>query len=497
MPPKSILTIVAMTIIVAVSATAAEEVRTYLKTGPAGVTIEQEYLPGSPETLDNQQSAAPTLRGDEVLWHKFESQPIFTTAELSMFTDTIAAGTYLNEPKEVECFDIEGDGTPVWTHHGNQFYVSSSKSGDVIAAVDYDPATWTTTVYKWNPDSEIPDWSYTINPCSCTQNRSIAVSPDGSTIAVLVGMFTDPGHSSLYCFSADSSTPLFVYDGYDNSFPRTLDITERGEYVAIYSAAMIHVVDVATGTAREVINAGASCDALAISGDGRYLAYGWPSFKFHEWDGSSYVQLWTRSWSGFYPSRCDLSSDGSTLVLAYNRSDCLQNRIELFDVPGSEPTWVYMGTPAAGDFQEYPADISTTFDGGYVAVGCWGDARNTNDEVLVFEHDSAVPYYTLDTPGSMFDIDIAAGDGALYLAACGKHIHANDNGRGGDLYSIKIETAVLGDFDGDGDVDLSDLAQLLANYGTTQGAEYGDGDMDGDGDVDLSDLAALLANYTG
>jgi hypothetical protein len=52
-----------------------------------------------------------------------------------------------------------------------------------------------------------------------------------------------------------------------------------------------------------------------------------------------------------------------------------------------------------------------------------------------------------------------------------------------------------GDLDGDNDVDLSDLAQLLANYGMTSGATYEDGDLDGDGDVDLSDLAALLAVY--
>lgn len=53
---------------------------------------------------------------------------------------------------------------------------------------------------------------------------------------------------------------------------------------------------------------------------------------------------------------------------------------------------------------------------------------------------------------------------------------------------------ILGDLDGDGDVDLADLAALLANYGQT-GMGPGDGDLDGDGDVDLADLAALLANY--
>ena len=58
---------------------------------------------------------------------------------------------------------------------------------------------------------------------------------------------------------------------------------------------------------------------------------------------------------------------------------------------------------------------------------------------------------------------------------------------------------IPGDLDLDGDVDLSDLAQLLAHYGMTSGAVWEDGDVDpypdGDGDVDLSDLAELLAHY--
>ena len=52
----------------------------------------------------------------------------------------------------------------------------------------------------------------------------------------------------------------------------------------------------------------------------------------------------------------------------------------------------------------------------------------------------------------------------------------------------------IGDLDGDNDVDLADLAALLAHYGAT-GAQYEDGDLDADGDVDLADLAALLAVY--
>jgi hypothetical protein len=49
---------------------------------------------------------------------------------------------------------------------------------------------------------------------------------------------------------------------------------------------------------------------------------------------------------------------------------------------------------------------------------------------------------------------------------------------------------------GDCDVDLSDLAVLLAHFGATSGATRDDGDVEGaDGDVDLADLATMLGAY--
>jgi len=63
------------------------------------------------------------------------------------------------------------------------------------------------------------------------------------------------------------------------------------------------------------------------------------------------------------------------------------------------------------------------------------------------------------------------------------------------LSGVVVPVICPGDLDGDGGVTLSDLSQLLANYGRTSGVTYADGDLDRDGDIDLSDLSALLAAY--
>jgi hypothetical protein len=88
--------------------------------------------------------------------------------------------------------------------------------------------------------------------------------------------------------------------------------------------------------------------------------------------------------------------------------------------------------------------------------------------------------------GAYLDDDNGEDSGSAYVFAVGP----DEDGDG-----IMDACLCPGDLDHDLDVDLSDLAQLLSNYGLTSGATYEDGDLDGDGDVDLTDLSALLAVY--
>ena len=76
---------------------------------------------------------------------------------------------------------------------------------------------------------------------------------------------------------------------------------------------------------------------------------------------------------------------------------------------------------------------------------------------------------------------------------------STQNGDTDTFTNVIVAETLLGDLDGDGDVDLSDLSALLSVYSLCEG-EPGfmpEADFDDSGCIDLSDLSALLSNYGG
>lgn len=63
------------------------------------------------------------------------------------------------------------------------------------------------------------------------------------------------------------------------------------------------------------------------------------------------------------------------------------------------------------------------------------------------------------------------------------------------IYPDCSTTPCVGDLNGNGAIELQDLATLLSHYGTASSAHPEDGDLDNDGDIDIADLAAMLSVY--
>ena len=60
---------------------------------------------------------------------------------------------------------------------------------------------------------------------------------------------------------------------------------------------------------------------------------------------------------------------------------------------------------------------------------------------------------------------------------------------------VQLSYRLLGDLNGDGKVNFSDLVALAASYNTQSGADWAHGDFNYDGKVNFSDLVALAASY--
>ncbi|MFN3167199.1 MAG: trypsin-like serine protease [Phycisphaeraceae bacterium] len=104
--------------------------------------------------------------------------------------------------------------------------------------------------------------------------------------------------------------------------------------------------------------------------------------------------------------------------------------------------------------------------------------------------------FTLLTTGvdlfGTYEVTLAPGD------TLGLRLFTPDGANGRAVVTID-RFVVVGDTDGDGDIDDADLANAFANYTGPEGGgmTFVQGDTDGDGDVDDTDLGTAFSAYTG
>ncbi len=441
----------------------ASDVRIEPQQGDAGVLSEvlqasARTLPAAP--VDPEPTAGGT-REATIYWHRHLEDAIYTSVGISDAARLAFAGTYLNAPRHTEAVPLEGDGTPDWMFGGNRFFVDASRNGDVLAAIDFYDADSTAVISEWRPGSYVPLWSYEVYPCQSlvyggwASRKPIQVSDDGSTIAVALTMRMPGGAMGrLYAFDAGSPIPAVEYDLPSGSIT-AVEVTAHGEYIAMASWPTVYVYDRFGQTLRWSGPIGAGNDALAISADGRYLAWGWSTFYLKEWTGSTYGPFWSTSQgSGYYVGQCGFSPDDASLAIAWDNGNNFPNEVwvELYDLPSLDFVWEYDydsstrgGAPAPAGSGDEPqqrqhVDVTTRLrfapDSERFAISSWG---GDFPELHVFDRSESRPVFTLDTPGSMYDVGIVTTTGGdTQVVTCGKGVHAGTGGRGGDHYSVEI-----------------------------------------------------------
>jgi WD40 repeat protein len=471
--PASVL----YTVVLATAPSLASSVRIAPHQNADGVTAESVTLedisepapsPTAPLAPCAPDAVPPSGRPREgtILWHRHYEDPIYTSCGVGDAPWVAFAGTELNEPKQAEATPLFGDGTPDWDYRGNAFFVDRARNSDVLAAVDFHDADSTAIVSEWRAGSSVPLWTYEVHPCRSlvyggwASRKPIRVSDDGSTIAFAATMrigSSDMGR--LYVFEAGNPLPVVRHDLPSGSIS-AVEMTTGGEFIALASWPTVYVYDHYAQSMRWSGAIGAGNDALAISGDGRYLAWGWSTFYLREWNGTSYGNLWSTSQgSGYYVGQCGFSPDGTSLAIAWDNGSSFPNEmwIDLYDLPSLDFIWQYdyansprsdpapaVQTDAAGSRQHVETTTRLSFspDNECFAVSSWG---GDFPEIHVFDRSDSRPLLTLDTPGSMYDIGIVTTPhGDAYVVACGKAVHAGTSGRGGDLYAIEIPNTPTG-----------------------------------------------------
>ncbi|MFN0135375.1 MAG: hypothetical protein ACKVS9_04570 [Phycisphaerae bacterium] len=173
--------------------------------------------------------------------------------------------------------------------------------------------------------------------------------------------------------------------------------------------------------------------------------------------------------------------------------------------PDSDSAFVYVGVNSA-NFGQNTGGVRV-FDAltNNVVHSVNFDSDNGPRDAALVEIDDIL--YVASGDGEWITIDAAGASSAIidrvsmtstpsdmvYSVPLRRAIAALPIPDGIDIFAEILECP--GDVDGNGVVDLVDLAFLLTHFGTASGATNAQGDVDGDRDVDLNDLARLLINF--
>ncbi len=424
---------------IAHGATGTATTTTVTEMGEIKETSVGEYVPEAP--------GSPVYDPPEVLWHySLETGPQQKMAPMGPAAAGVFTGGWYGGARMFQ--GVGGDGTVLWSYEppGSWTSLGTGTAAAETADIYYAVQNWdddkgaNTAIYCFTGGSATPVWTYDgtgyFDSGSVDGPGKYAASADGSVLAVggAIG-----GHLAVLFFGPDSSTPIAVYEDPSLAYyPRQLRITADGSKCIFRVSATLYRVDTATGTLEASYALDASNDCFGVSPDGSVVAYGFTAARIAVWDGSQYSLQAGMSVSGYYGGAAAVAADNSTVYFGFYKSNYTTNRIIRYDLNASAPVWTYDYPVGSGGYQDVMEWMDCSIDGRWLAAATWGCQNGGGAEVNVFDDlNPTEPVFSIDTPGSMFHVDISS-DGR-YVTAAGKHVHANQMGSGTDVYMAEID----------------------------------------------------------